>query len=214
MLLTVHHIGDVAGLQALEEGRVVAVARISHNPGERHTLHPRLIHQHERQFELHLKGDRGGHMDWAPAGESRSPGFLQVELRSHRPMHRGTAGRLIGQVVGGDNDLAIGDLAQGARILAGHPDRTAPLLRQPSIVQHQQTSGRTLRHQGLHALLVERLWVPGGSLLRMMRASNSNTSTHKYKADTALGPDRMYHTRAGHVHGRMLRCLPSPRRHR
>jgi hypothetical protein len=43
------------------------------------------------------------------------------------PMHGGTAGRLIRHIVRADDDLAIGDLAQRPRILAGDANGTAPL---------------------------------------------------------------------------------------
>ena len=85
-------------------------------------------------------------------------------------MHGGAARRLIRDVVGTDDDLAIGDLAERAGILAGHPDRAAPLLGQPGVVQHQKALGRTLRHQGLHALLVEGLGLPGRIGQEMLQA--------------------------------------------
>ena len=74
---------------------------------------------------------------------SAGPGLRQVELGGDGPMQRGAARRLIGDVVGRDDDLAIGDLAECARILAGHPDRAASLLGQPGVVQDQEALGRT-----------------------------------------------------------------------
>jgi hypothetical protein len=53
-----------------------------------------------------------------------------------------------------DGDLAIGDLAQGARILAGHSDHTTPLLGSPV------SSSTSMPSQGTHALLVEGLGFP------------------------------------------------------
>ena len=85
-------------------------------------------------------------------------------------MHGGTARRLIRDVVRADDDLAIGDLAQGPGILAGDADRAAPLLGQPGVVQHQEAVRRTLRHQGLHALLVEGLGLPGRIGQQMLQA--------------------------------------------
>ena len=76
-------------------------------------------------------------------------------------MDGGAAGRLIRHVVRADDHLAIGDLAQGARILAGDANGTPPLFGQAGIVQQEQAVRRTLRHQGGHALLVERLGSPG-----------------------------------------------------
>jgi hypothetical protein len=93
-------------------------------------------------------------MHLGPTGLRSSPGLGQIELGGEGPMHGGAARRLIRDVVGTDDDLAIGDLAECAGILAGHPDRAAPLLGQAGVVQHQNALGRTLGHQGLHALLV------------------------------------------------------------
>jgi hypothetical protein len=80
------------------------------------------------------------------------------------------ARRLIGDVVRTDDDLAIGDLAEGPRILTGHPDRAAPLLGQPSVVQHEESLRWTLGHEGLDALLVEGLRVPGRIGQEMLQA--------------------------------------------
>ena len=71
------------------------------------------------------------------------------------------ARRLIGDVVCTDDDLAVGDLAKGPRILPGNADRAAPLLGQSGVVQHQQALRWTLGHQGLHALPVKGLGLPG-----------------------------------------------------
>jgi hypothetical protein len=60
-------------------------------------------------------------------------------------MDGGAARRLIRDIVGTDDDLAVGDLAQRAGILAGHPDRTASLLGQPGIIEDQDALRRTLR---------------------------------------------------------------------
>ena len=85
-------------------------------------------------------------------------------------MHGGAAGRLIRHVVRADDDLAIGDLAQGPGILAGDADRAAALLGQSRVVQHQEAVRRTLRHQGGHALLVEGLGLPGRIGQEMLQA--------------------------------------------
>jgi hypothetical protein len=61
-----------------------------------------------------------------------------------------------------DDDLTIGDLAERAGILPGHPDRAAALLGQPGVIQGQQALGRALGHQGPHTLLIQGLRIPGG----------------------------------------------------
>jgi len=85
-------------------------------------------------------------------------------------MDGGAAGRLIRHVVRADDDLAIGDLAEGPRILAGDADGTAPLFGQAGIVQPQEAVRRTLRHQGGHALLIEGLGLPGRIGQQMLSA--------------------------------------------
>src|SRR5262245_31222453 len=68
------------------------------------------------------------------------------------------------------DDLAIGDLAEGPRILTDHANRAAPLLGQPGVVQYQEALRWTLGHEGLDALLVEGLRVPGRIGQEMLQA--------------------------------------------
>src|SRR5438067_13020731 len=63
-------VSHLSGVEACQEGRIVAVARVGHDPGERHHPGPRLVPQRERQLGLCLQGDLGRHMDLAPAGRS------------------------------------------------------------------------------------------------------------------------------------------------
>ena len=109
-------------------------------------------------------------MDFGPTGGIGRPRLRQVELRRDGPMHGRRVRWLIGDIVGTDDDLAIGHLAQGPGILAGDPDRTAPLLGEPGVIQDQETLGRTLRHEGPHALLVEGLRLPGRIGQEMLQA--------------------------------------------
>jgi hypothetical protein len=60
-----------------------------------------------------------------------------------------------------DDDLAIGDLPQGPRILARDTDGTAPWFGQARIVEDQEAVRQTLRHQGGYALPGKRLGLPG-----------------------------------------------------
>jgi hypothetical protein len=129
-----------------------------------------LIDQGERQFGLRLQRDLGGDIDFGPPGGVGRSGLGQGELRGHGPMHGGAARWLIAHVVRADDDLAIGHRAQGAGILAGDADRAVPLLGQPSVVPQQETLGRTLGHQGLDALPVEGLGIPGRIGQEMMQA--------------------------------------------
>ena len=75
-------------------------------------------------------------------------------------MHGRRARWLIGDIVGTDDDLAVGDLAECAGILAGHPDRAAPLRGQPGVVEDPEALRRTRRDQDRHAWLVSGLGIP------------------------------------------------------
>jgi hypothetical protein len=100
-------------------------------------------------------------MHFAPTSRIGRPGLREIEPGRHGPVHRGPACRLIGDIVGRDDDLTIGDLAQCAGILAGDADRAAALLGQAGVVQDQEAVGRALRHQGPHALRIHGLGLPG-----------------------------------------------------
>jgi hypothetical protein len=99
-------------------------------------------------------------MDLRPTRAIRGPGLGQGELSGAGPRHGGAPRRLRGHIVGADDDLALGNLAERAGILASDPDRATPWLGQPSVVQHHNAGGRTLRRQGGHTLLVEGLGLP------------------------------------------------------
>ena len=69
-----------------------------------------------------------------------------------------------------DDDLAIGDLTQRAGILASDADRAAALLGQSGIIEDQEAVGRALRNQGLHALRIQGLGLPGRVGQEMLQA--------------------------------------------
>jgi hypothetical protein len=156
-----HDLGDVALGEAVQQGRVVAVARVGDDPGNRHPPRPRLLHQRERQRRRRLQGDRSGHLDLGAAVTLRGPARRPLEACGEGPMARGAAGRLIRYVVGADDALAMGDLAQRPGRLAGDPDRAAPWFGQTGVVQQQHTARGALRYQGGHALLSQGLGLPG-----------------------------------------------------
>jgi hypothetical protein len=61
--------------------------------------------------------------------------------------------------------LTVGNLAQGAAVLPGHPSRMFPLFDEPSLIHHQDAiSVPQLRHHVLAQILSHRLMVPGVSL--------------------------------------------------
>ncbi|MDQ3951366.1 MAG: hypothetical protein M3279_00160, partial [Actinomycetota bacterium] len=61
--------------------------------------------------------------------------------------------------------LTVGNLAQGAAVLAGHPSRMFPLFDEPSLIHHQDSIRiPQLRHHVPAQVLSHRLMVPGVSL--------------------------------------------------
>jgi hypothetical protein len=125
------HVGDLPGVTAPQEGGVVAVARISDHTGKWDGPRAGLTHQCQREVQLGVEGNLCGNMDLGPAWAIGGPALRQIELGSQGPMHGSTTRRCIGDVVGRDHNLAIGDLAQGAKILAGRSNRAASLLGRP-----------------------------------------------------------------------------------
>lgn len=117
-----HDVGDLPVVEALQEGRVVAIASVGDHCGKRDAPCPRLIHQGKRQLRLCLKRDVRRDPDLGAAGAINGPGLGQREASGQGPMYGGAAGRLIRHVVRADDDLAMGDLPQGPRILAGDAD--------------------------------------------------------------------------------------------
>ena len=159
---TVHYnVNDVPVIAPLQEGRGVAIARIRDHRRKGAPPGPRLLPQGAGQFRLGLTGDLRWDPDLGAARLISGPGLGEREVCRDGPMDGGTAGRLLRHVVRADDHLAIGDLAQGARVLAGDAPGTPPLFGQAGIVQPQQAVRPTLRHQGGHALLVERWGLPG-----------------------------------------------------
>jgi hypothetical protein len=122
------HVRDLPGLQAPQEGRVVPGARVGDDPGKRDAPRPGAIHQGQGQCGFGLQGHRGGYLDLRPTRAIGGPGLGEIQLGGEGSMHGGAARRLIRDIVGTDDDLAIGDLAERAGILTGDPDRAAPLL--------------------------------------------------------------------------------------
>ena len=77
-------------------------------------------------------------------------------------MH-GLRGRgIIHDILSADDDLAVALLAQRPRVLLLHPNRRLALFRLTGVIQHQDTMGRTLLDEQLHALFIECERIPGG----------------------------------------------------
>jgi hypothetical protein len=152
-----HHVGHGTVVEAWHEEGVVA--GVGAHGGPRDAPGARLIHPRPLRLGLQRDVRRASHL--GAAGARSGPGRRQREPGRHGPVHGGPARRLSGDLVGWDNALAMGALAQRPSIRAGNADGTAPWLGQPGVVQSQQAVWRTRRHQGGPAVLVEGLGLPG-----------------------------------------------------
>jgi len=70
-----HDVGDLPVVEALPEGRGIAVASGGDHAGKRDAPCPRLIHQGQRQLRLGLKWDVRRDPDFGAAGAISGPGL-------------------------------------------------------------------------------------------------------------------------------------------
>jgi hypothetical protein len=95
----------------------------------------------DRLPPLLLKRDARGDSRDRPSGRILDPGLRQIQQRAEQPRAGAGPERC------GHCHLAVGDLAQGATVLAGDTDRVAPLFRKAGAVedQHPATFGQHLQ---------------------------------------------------------------------
>src|SRR5207245_7215556 len=131
---------DIASLtrfRAIEERGIVAIARVGCYMAEGDTPAAGSINQHESELRLGLKGDLSGDMGVLPPLGILRPAVWEKEASRHRPMERGAGGRFIGDILGTDHHLAVGDLAQCSTVLWLHPHGALPLLGETGVIEHQ-----------------------------------------------------------------------------
>jgi len=95
------------------------------------TLAATALDHGQRQTGLGRKAHLGRHMRSGQPGRIVGPGLGQVE----GPIDEGMA--VPGDVGGKDPDLAVGDLAGRARVLARHAAGGLALLEKADLVEHQ-----------------------------------------------------------------------------
>jgi site-specific DNA recombinase len=125
------HVGHLAALQPAPECRVLAVDLIGGHPGGRHPgIQGPLQHDPGELglgLEPDLVGDAGGPTPRLILGPCL--GQVQLPVDERPPLGAGVSKK--------DAQLAVVDLAGGARVLALDPDRGRALLEEPGLVHHQ-----------------------------------------------------------------------------
>ena len=152
-----------------------AVDAVGRHPGERHLGRDRPLDHRQRKAGLGREADLGRHMGRRQAGRIVGPGLGQVQ----RPVDEGVA--VPGHVGREDPDLAVGDLAGRARVLARDAAGRLALLEEAGLVEHQhgilvgQRLQRVVAHHvaqrvGLPAAAAEDgLLPPGAGVARRLR---------------------------------------------
>ena len=151
------HVPHAAALQPLPERRAAAVDLIGGHPRRRHPGVQRALQHELGKLRLGPEPDLLGHPRSPAALRIVGPALGQVQLPvDHRPAL--SAG--VGQE---DAELAVVDLAGGARVLALDPDRGGALLEEPRLVghQHRVRVAQVLDHVGAQ-VVADQLRVPVG----------------------------------------------------
>jgi site-specific DNA recombinase len=153
------HMPHAAALQPPPQGRAAAIDLIGGHPRRRHPGGQRTLQHQLGQLRLGAKLHLLGHPRGPAPLRVIGPALGQVQLPvDHRP----SPGAGIGEE---DPELAVVDLAGGARILALHPDRSGALLEEARLVRHQHRTRVTqvLDHVGAQIIAdLVRIPVGGG----------------------------------------------------
>jgi site-specific DNA recombinase len=127
-----HHVGHLAGLQPATELPDLPVARICQQHRRRQLPAGKLIQHVQHQLPLRPVVDVLGQV---AGGTPLGHGVLVPALRQEQPPVQ-RAGGLLGDRVDRHPQLAVGGLAQRARVLALHPHRAAAVLGEAGVVHH------------------------------------------------------------------------------
>ena len=162
--LDLHHIGDLAIVQPSAELAHLPVAGVTDQHRRSQVPLLQLIQHVQHQLPLgpvpHLLGHMAGR---PPLGH----GVLVPALGHKQPPVQGAAG-LLGHGVDRHPQLAVGRLAQRARVLALHPYRTGAVLGEPSVV-HRPRHRTKRRDQHLGQPSADRPPVPRRDRHEMMQ---------------------------------------------
>ena len=121
-------------MQGLTDGTVVPVFGVRHDGGQRHARRSRATHQRQRETPFLVKLDGRGDLHGRAAWQIARPFLRQIEQRPHRPRPLARPER------GRHRHLAIRHFAQGAAVLARHPDRMRPRFREAGFVEDQNAA--------------------------------------------------------------------------
>ena len=199
-----HRIKKLTSLQPLAKFRDFPITGVRQHHPTAQAPRLRCVDQFQRQLplglELHLRGDaRFG----APLGILR-PAFRQIEP----PAQDGTF--FPSRLVQAHRDLAVGRLAQRARILPRHPHGVVSLLGETRVVDDPHRIGPQLRGHALRQTLPNRSPRPGtlsDQLLHRLHVSLGQTRRHRLDR-FALAVQQQ----AAHVYRAPVTSLPSPQR--
>jgi site-specific DNA recombinase len=152
-----HHIDDLAGLQPTAELADLPIARVGQQHRRAKLPAVKLIQHVQHQLPLGPMVHPLGQVAGGAAGGHR---LLVPTLRQEQPPVQRAAGPL-GDRVDRHPKLAVGPLAQRARVLALHPHRAAAVFGEAGVVHHPR--GRSQRcGQHLGQPPADRPPVPGG----------------------------------------------------
>ncbi len=129
------HVPHAASFQPASQGWAAAIDLIGGHPRRRHPGVQRTLQHDLGKLRLGPKPDLLGDLGSPAAGRVVGPALGQVQLPvDHRPP--------LGAGVGQEHaQLAVVDLAGGARVLALDPHRGRALLEKPRLVDHQHPAG-------------------------------------------------------------------------
>ena len=118
-------------VQRLADGAVVPIFGVGHDRGQRQPGGSTAAHERQRQSPLFLKQQRRGNPRRGAPRQIADPRLGQIQQGAEGP--RPTAGPQRRR----HGDLAIGDLAQRAAVLARHADRMRARFRKARFVEDQ-----------------------------------------------------------------------------
>jgi site-specific DNA recombinase len=133
-----HHVGHLAGVQPATEAADLPVARVGQQHRRRQLPAGQLVQHVQHQLPLGPVVDLLGQV---AGGTPGGHGVLVPALREEPPPVQ-RAGGVLGHRVDRHAQLAVGGLAQRARVLALHPHRTRAVLGEAGVVHHPRGRGK------------------------------------------------------------------------
>lgn len=201
-----HDLPFAPGFQTIENMRVISLVGIRDDTRMAHATGVRFIQQGQSHLGLARKGDRLGNLRLLPTLRVIHPVVRQVQPRGDRP-GQAALGRVAVHA-----DLTVGDLAQRARLLSGHPHRVAALFGEPRIIKDQNAIA--FRWQSPHhrdTLAIQRRFIPdpaGQQALQLLRTDARHNLGQRLAV--LVG---MFGQQTGHIPLDGHPAFPSPKLH-